>query len=161
MVVQLGDTARGLELYGQALEAATEAGDDERAMRAHGNLAIVHRMDERLADAVTHLEAAVQLAVKSSDVFMEGRGCLDLSATLRLKGELVPALEAARRALTISAQLDDDEASGECSTRIAAILMDLQRHSEAIPKLQSAMDVWSGLCEAMHDALVEARISGE
>ena len=140
-----------LELYSVALELAKEAKDDERAMRAHGNLAMVHKLTGKLEPAVTHLKAAVQLAIDLKDVFLEGRCSLDLCTTLRQHGALDEALQAATRALDIAAELEDDEARGVCHTRIAALHVQRKQWQPALGGLVEAAKVWQGLAESMHE----------
>lgn len=84
---------------------------------------------------------------------MEGRGCLDLSATLKLKGAMPEALAAAERALAIAVELDDDEARGECSTRVAAIHLATGKPSLALAPLQYATRVWEGITEGLRDTV--------
>ena len=54
-------------------------------MRAHGNLSFVYRLLGDLEPAVSHQQQAVDQAAALKDVFMEGRGNLDLAMTLRLR----------------------------------------------------------------------------
>ena len=71
--VQLGELAEALGLYDEALQMARAARDDEKAMRAHANLAIVHKLRRALPEAVKHLDAATALAVSSGDVRAHAR----------------------------------------------------------------------------------------
>ena len=49
---QIGETTAAITLYGVCLKLASDAADDERAMRTHGNLAIVYRMCGQLDKAL-------------------------------------------------------------------------------------------------------------
>ena len=85
MKLQLGDAQGALALYRAVLDLAQETNDGEREMRAHGNLSFVYRLLGELGPAVSHQQLAVEQAAALKDVFMEGRGNLDLAMTLRLR----------------------------------------------------------------------------
>ena len=150
--IHLGERERGLALYHAALQVATDAGDSDKSMRAHANIAIVHKLARNLAGAVEHYDHAVAIAHKSEDVFMEGRSALDAAAVLHLAGEYDKALLRANRAAEIAEALDDDEARGECGTRIAEIMLSQGNASGAVEKLVASMAVWQGLCDECHSA---------
>ena len=152
--VQLEQYDEGLGFYGEALRAAVDAADEDKQMRAHANMAIVHKLRRDLEAAIVHLDEAVALSVKSKDVFMEGRGCLDNASVLHLAGKHDRAMVCAERALEIADELDDDEARGECSTRLAEILLSMGEHKRAVPRLVSAMDTWRRIGDQMHMSLV-------
>lgn len=83
---------------------------------------------------------------------MEGRGSLDNACVLHLAGKYELALKAAHRALEISEELDDDEARGECGTRLGEILISMGEPKRAVPRLISSMDTWRRLGDSMHMA---------
>ena len=85
MKLQLGDAHGALALYRAVLDLAHATNDGEREMRAHGNLSFVYRLLGDLEPAVSHQQQAVEQAAALKDVFMEGRGNLDLAMTLRLR----------------------------------------------------------------------------
>ena len=157
--IHLGEQERGLQLYHESLAVAVESGDGDKAMRAHANIAIVHKLARNLAGAVEHYDKAVEVAHASEDVFMEGRSALDSAAVLHLQGEYDKALERAQRAAEIAEALDDDEARGECGTRIAEILLSKGEPAKAAERLVQSLAVWREVCDGCHAAHV-ARLEG-
>ena len=153
--VQLGELKEGLDLYAESLLVAMSMRDDEKAMKAHMYMGTVYKMRRDLEGAITHLDDAIALAVKTEDVFMEGRACLDSAAVLHLAGHYERAIQHATRALEIAETLDDDEARGECSTRLAEIFITMGEPKRAVPRLLAAIDVWRRLGDGMHMAHVQ------
>ena len=56
--VQLGELDEALALYAEALREAVEAKDEEKQMRTHANIAIVHKLNRDLDKAINHLDSA-------------------------------------------------------------------------------------------------------
>ena len=88
---------------------------------------------------------------------MEGRGNLDLAVTLRMLGDIEGALAAASKALDVADVLEDEEACGECNTRMGSIHLSAGRAALAVPHLETAAGVWGRNCDAAHAALVSRR----
>ena len=76
-------------------------------------------------------------------------------------GSLDEAVVALQRALAIASELDDDEAKGECNTRLGAVFVQQKEWSKALPCLLQSASVWTVLAESLHETHKERVVAGE
>ena len=85
----------------------------------------------------------------------------DLPITRSRSGSLDEAVVALQRALAIASELDDDEAKGECNTRLGAVFVQQKEWSKALPCLLQSASVWTTLADSLHETHKERVVAGE
>ena len=85
----------------------------------------------------------------------------DLPISRSRSGSLDEAVVALQRALAIASELDDDEAKGECNTRLGAVFVQQKEWSKALPCLLQSASVWTTLADSLHETHKERVVAGE
>ncbi|WP_051723633.1 ATP-binding protein [Micromonospora chokoriensis] len=124
-----------------ALLAAERLGDPAAQAVAHRFLAGAHTVVNRYADALGHLERALDLYVRAGDVEGEARTHQNLASLWDRQGEPRKALEHSKRTLVLAQAAGHRRAQADALNAVGWCLAQLGDHLAALTYCEQALDL--------------------
>ncbi len=142
-----GDPQGARELAGEALAVAERCGDIGALAQAHNLLGILDKLEGRLGDSVTHLQASLELAQRLQDPQATAAALNNLALTRSARGEPDVALALAEEALRLCRLRGDRHREAALHNNVADALHALGRDDEAMSHLKEAAAILAGVGE--------------
>ena len=137
----LGEVARAIEFYQQALDIAREIGDRRGEGNHLGNLGLAYSALGEMARAIEYYQQALDIAREIGDRRGEGNGLGNLGLAYSALGEVARAIEYYQRALEIAREIGDRRGEGNRLGNLGLACSDLGEVARAIEFYQQALGI--------------------
>ncbi|MFD0635832.1 tetratricopeptide repeat protein [Catenulispora yoronensis] len=130
-----------LVVYGYALRAARESGDDVSEGRALSGLGAAYGRLHRLPEAMEHHQRHLDIAVRTGDLGAEARAHNSLGITHFRLGDYPAALGHHRRSLELARKTGDRAGEGRALNNLGLVLQMTGGYAEALEHTLRALEI--------------------